>query len=383
MQTVAMSWLVYRMTNSPLILGIVAFSSQVFTFFLSPFLGVFIDRYNKHRILIATQSLFMLQAFILFFLSAKSFISVELIIFLSMLLGIINSFDIPTRQAFLVEMVEDKKDLGNAIALNSFIFNAARLIGPSIAGIIIAVTGESICFLVNALTYIAVILALIKMRVVKVHSPPTKINVVKDFKEGFFYTFGCLPIKAILFLTALTSFTAMSYAVLMPVFAVNILGGGPQAFGFLMAAIGIGAITATLYLASHRSILHLTNKISGASAFLGASLIVFSFSRVFWFSLVVLFVAGFSMMVQLASSNTVVQTIVEDNKRGRVMSFYAMCFLGVVPFGGLLNGFLAQRIGAPITLMIGGIFCLIGAILFATKSSQVKEALSTAHIAEI
>lgn len=381
MQTIAMSWLVYRLTNSPLILGMIAFSSQIFAFFLSPFIGVFVDRYNRHRILIITQSLSMLQAFILFFLVSKSLISVWLIIALSMFLGIVNAIDIPTRQSFIVEMVESKKDLANAIALNSFIFNAARLIGPSVAGILIAITGESICFLINGLSYIAVIWALIKMQV-KEHKPPTQRNdVLKDFKEGFSYTFGSLPIKAILFLTAVASLTSMSYAVLMPVFAVNIFGGGPQIYGILMAAIGIGAIVATLYLASRKNVLHLANKIWAASAIFGASLIVFSFSHIFWFSLLILLVAGFSMMVQLASSNTVVQTIVEDNKRGRVMSFYTMCFMGVAPFGSLISGYLAHKIGAPFTLISGGFCSIIGALLFAVKSKKLKESLSKVHMA--
>ncbi|MFA5008085.1 MAG: MFS transporter [Candidatus Omnitrophota bacterium] len=380
MQTIAMSWLVYRMTNSPLILGMIAFSSQIFAFFLSPFIGVFVDRYNRHRILIITQSLSMLQAFILFFLASKSLISVGLIIALSMFLGIVNAIDIPTRQSFIVEMVENKKDLANAIALNSFIFNAARLVGPSVAGMLIAITGESVCFLINGLSYIAVIWALIKMQV-KPRQPAQRGDVLKDFKEGFSYTFGFLPIKAILFLTAVASLTGMSYAVLMPVFAVNIFGGGPQIYGLLMAAIGIGAIVGTLYLASHKSVLHLANKIWVASAIFGASLIVFSFSHVIWFSLLVLLVAGFSMMVQLASSNTIVQTIVDDNKRGRVMSFYTMCFMGVAPFGGLLSGYFAHKIGAPFTLVLGGFFSIAGALLFAAKSKQLKEALLKVHMA--
>jgi MFS family permease len=323
----------------------------------------------------------MLQAFVLFFLASNSLVSVGLIIALSMFLGIVNAFDIPTRQSFIVEMVENKKDLANAIALNSFIFNAARLVGPSVAGILIAITGESICFLINGLSYIAVIWALTKMQVKKHKGPVQRGDVLKDFKEGFSYTFGFLPIKAILFLTALASLTGMSYAVLMPVFAVDIFGGGPQVYGLLMAAIGIGAIAGTLYLASHQSVLHLANKIPAASAIFGASLIVFSFSHTLWFSLVVLLVAGFSMMIQLASSNTVVQTIVEDNKRGRVMSFYTMCFMGVAPFGGLLSGYLAHKIGAPFTLISGGFFSIIGALLFAAKSRQLKEALLKVRMA--
>ncbi len=381
MQTIAMSWLIYRLTNSPLILGMVAFSSQIFAFFLSPFIGVFVDRYNRHRMLIITQSLSMLQAFMLFFLALNSWISVWLIIVLSMFLGIVNAIDIPTRQSFIVEMVDNKKDLANAIALNSFIFNSARLIGPSVAGMLIAITGESVCFLINGLSYIAVIWALLKMRVKKRATPAQRGDVLKDFKEGFSYTFGFLPIKAILFLTAVASLTGMSYAVLMPVFAVNVFGGGPQVYGLLMTAIGIGAIFGTLYLASHQSVLHLADKIWAASAIFGASLIVFSFSRSFWFSLVVLLVAGFSMMVQLASSNTVVQTIVDDNKRGRVMSFYTMCFMGVAPFGGLLSGYLAQAIGAPSTLVLGGFFSVTGALLFAAKSKQLKCALSKVNMA--
>jgi MFS family permease len=368
-----MSWLVYRITHSAFVLGLVAFSSQIFSFILSPFIGVLVDRYSRCRILIITQILSMLQAFILFFLVTKGLLATWHIISLSMFLGIINSLDVPARQAFVVDMVEKKQDLGNAIALNSFMFNVARLAGPSVAGIVIAVAGESICFLANGLSYIAVIIALFFMKIKPQNKPTLKQHMLKDLKQGFTYSFGFAPIKNILFLTGITSLMGMSYAVLMPVFAVHIFGGGPQDFGFLMGAVGVGALFGTIYLACHLNAISLARKITVASAVFGISLVIFSFSHNIWFSVLVLAVIGFSMLVQLASSNTVLQTIIEDNMRGRVMGLYTMAFMGLTPFGSLLAGSLANKIGAPNTLAIGGACCIFGSFLFAAKESLLQQ----------
>ena len=379
MQTIAMSWIVYRITSSPLALGVVAFSSQIFNFILGPFMGVFVDRYNRRNILIITQILSMLQAFILFFLVTKGLLVVWEIIVLSMFLGIINSFDVPARHSFVVDIVEKKEDLGNAIALNSFMFNIARLIGPSIAGIIIAFAGEGSCFLINGLSYIAVIIALLIMKIKPKNIKKSEGAILHELKQGLKYAFGSVPIKSILLLTSITSLMGMSYAILMPVFAVHIFGGGPQDYGFLMGAVGVGALLGTIYLASHTSIVSLTKKITVASAVFGASLIIFSLSKNLWFSVLVLTGIGFSMLVQLASSNTVLQTIIDDDKRGRVMSLYTMAFMGVSPFGSLLAGALASRIGAPNTLIIGGASCIFGSYLFARTEHFLKRAVLAAR----
>lgn len=380
MQTIAMSWLVYRITSSPFALGIVAFSSQIFNFILGPFMGVMVDRYNRQHILLTTQILSMLQAFVLFFLSISGAVAVWHIIVLSMFLGVINSFDVPARHSFIVELVTKRKDLGNAIALNSFMFNTARLIGPSIAGIIIALAGESSCFLINGISYIAVIIALLLIKIEPHEIKNSNREILEDLKQGFKYAFGLAPIRSILLLTAMTSLMGMSYAVLMPVFAVHIFGGGPQDYGFLMGAAGVGALAGTVYLASHTAIVSLTRKITIASAVFGASLILFALSRILWLSVFILGFIGFSMLIQLASSNTVLQTIIEDDKRGRVMSLYTMAFMGVTPFGSLLAGTLAKQIGAPNTLIIGGIFCIFASLLFAGKERLLRKAVECAHI---
>ena len=363
MQQVALSWLVYRLTGSAFILGVVGFSSQIPTFILSPFAGVLVDRMNKHRIIIATQVLLMIQAFLLTILVFTNNVSVWLVILLNVFSGLINGFDLPARQTFMIELVEKREDLGNAIALNSSIFNAARLIGPSIAGIIIAAVGEGTCFLINGISYIAVIIALFAMKI-KPAVTQEKSHVIKDFKEGFNYTFGFIPIRAIILLIGLVSLVGMPYTVLMPVFAKEILHGGANTLGFLMGAVGVGALFGAVYLASRKSVLGLGRVIVFASASFGIGLILFSLSSAIILSLIMLLLTGASMMIQMASSNTILQTIVEDKMRGRVMSFYTMAFMGMAPFGSLIAGSLASRIGAPNTLILGGICCIAGCINF-------------------
>jgi MFS family permease len=372
MQQIALSWLVYHMTQSAFLLGVVGFSSQICSFFFSPFAGVISDRWNRHHILVMTQSLAMIQAFILAFLTLRHVITVYHIILLAIFLGLVNAFDMPTRQAFVVEMVERREDLGNAIALNSFLFNGARLVGPSIAGILISILGEGMCFLLNGISFLAVIIALLAMKMRRDKGEPEKTQVLEGLKEGFAYAFGFVPIRSILFLLAWISLVGMANTTLMPVFAKDILHGGPQTFGFLMAAIGVGAIIGAVYLASRKSVLGLGRTIAIASTIFGMGLIAFSFSHTLWLSLFLLLVTGFGMMVEMASSNTVLQTIVEDNKRGRVMSLYAMAFMGAGPFGSLLGGSLASTIGASGTLMIAGASCLLGAFLFMRKLPLIR-----------
>jgi MFS family permease len=380
MQQIAMSWLVYHITHSAFLLGFVGFLGQIPALLLSPFAGVLIDKWNRHRILVCTQSLAMIQAFILALLALTGTIAIWHIIILALFLGFVNAFDMPTRQSFVVEMVETGEDLGNAIALNSFLFNGARLLGPSIGGILISLLGEGMCFLLNGISFIAVIIALLAMKITKKEIRSRSSQVFKGMKEGFTYAFGFPPIRSLLLLLALTSLTAMPYTVLMPVFAKNILHGGPQTLGFLLGASGVGALVGAIYLASRTSVLGLGKLIVIASSIFGIGLIAFSISRILWLSLLLLVLTGFGMMVQMVSSNTVLQTIVEEDKRGRVMSLYTMAFMGMVPFGSLLAGSLASKIGAPGTVIISGAACILGSILFARKLPALREMVRPIYI---
>jgi MFS family permease len=365
MQQVAMSWLVYRLTGSALLLGVVGFVSQVPAFLVSPFSGVLADRWDRRHMLLITQSLSMVQAFILSAFVLSGTIQVWEIILLSALLGIVNSFDIPFRQSFVVDMVEGKEDLSNAIALNSSLFHGARLIGPSLAGLLIAVVGEGVCFLINGISYLAVIASLAAMKMAPRHSLHRKRRILHELHEGITYAFTFPPIRALLMMIGLVSLLGMPYVVLMPVFAKVILHGGSHTFGFLMTAAGLGSLTAALYLASRKSVLGLGRIIVLSLSIFGLSIAAFAFSRLIWLSLILLVFAGFGVMLQIASSNTILQTIVDDDKRGRIMSLYTMAFMGMAPFGSLLAGALAGLIGAPITVLIGGISCLIGSLVFA------------------
>jgi len=373
MQSLAMSWLVYRLTNSALLLGVVGFTGQIPIFLLAPFAGVLADRSNRRRILVITRAVPIIQSFILALLTLTGTIAVWHIITLSLFLGLVNAFDIPTRQAFVVEMVEKREDLGNAIALNSFMFNGARLVGPSIAGIVIAVMGEGMCFLLNGISNIAVVSALLAMKITPRKTEVQVALLLQGVKEGFSYAFGFAPIRYILLLIGLLSLVGMPYSVLMPVFARDILHGGPSTLGFLMATWGVGALVGAVYLASRKSVLGLEKMIAIALSIFGIGLVVFSRSHLLWLSLLLLLLTGFGMMVQMASSNTVLQTIVDDDKRGRVMSIYTMAFIGTAPFGSLLAGSLASRIGAPNTLTIGGTLCILGSLIFASRLSSLKE----------
>ena len=379
MQTIAMSWLVYRITGSAFLLGLVGFSSQFPIFILAPLAGVFVDRHNRHRILILTQSLAMLQAFILATLVLTNTVTVWSIIALSIFLGMVNSVDMPARQTFVLEMVERKEDLSNAIALNSSLFNGARLIGPSIGGILIAALGEGLCFLINGLSFLSVIFCLIAMRIATTKIEVKETHLLTELKEGFTYVLGFPPIRYLLLLVAIVSLVGMPYTVLMPIFAGQILQGGPNTLGFLMASAGVGALVGTLYLASRRTVAGLGRIVIIGAVIFGSGLILFSLSRLLTLSLVFIMVAGFGMIVQMASSNTILQTIVDDDKRGRVMSFYAMAFVGIAPFGSLLAGALASRIVAPNTLLYGGILCIIAAIYSLVKFRSFKDIVRTIY----
>ncbi|MFH1046044.1 MAG: MFS transporter [Candidatus Omnitrophota bacterium] len=373
MQQIAMSWLVYRLTNSVFLLGMVGFAGQIPTFIFVPFAGVIADRYNRRRILIITQSLAMLQAAILTLLVLSGSIAVWHIITLIVFAGLVNAFDIPIRQAFIVEMIEKKEDLGNAIALNSTLFNLARLLGPAIAGILIHFVGEGVCFLLNSISYLAVLISLVAMQITATEKKEAHKHVLHDLKEGLVYVLAFKPIAYILALLSVVSLMGVSFQILMPVFAKDVFKGGPQTLGFLVGMAGVGALVGAIYLAARRGVRGLGRMISVATVLFGLGLVSFSFSQTLWVSLLCVIVAGFGLMVQMCASNTILQTIVDEDKRGRMMSFYTLAFMGMAPLGSLLAGSLASRIGAPHTLFIGGTVCVVVALIFARQVSRLKE----------
>jgi len=372
MQRIAMPWLVYHMTGSALLLGIVGFAGQIPTFIISPFAGVLTDRWNRYRVLLVTQIISMIQATILALLSLSGTIQVWHIIVLSIVLGCINAFDIPARHSFVIDMVERKEDLGNSIALNSLMFNGARIVGPSIAGIILSSTSEGICFLLNSVSYIFVIVSLLMMKIKIRYVRQKESEILKDLKEGLNYTFGFLPIKNLILLLGVSSLMGMSYSVLMPVFAKEVLNGGSNTYGFLMGAAGFGALLGALFLASRNTVLQLGRLIPASAFLFGSGLIILSFSRIFSLSFILMIFIGLGVMLQTAASNTVLQTITDDDKRGRVMSFYTMAIMGTAPFGSLISGWMAKAIGTPATILTGGIATVLGALIFLRKLPELK-----------
>ncbi len=373
MQQIAMRWLVYRLTKSELLLGFVGFASAIPVFFLVPFAGVVADKFKRHRILAMTQGLAALQTFTVAVLVLMDQVAVWHVLLLGVFLGIINAFDIPTRQAFLVEVVENKEDLGNAIALNSFIFNGALLVGPSLAGVLIAFFGEGLCFVLNGMSYLALIGALYFMKIPDRKITSANLEVGRGILEGATYAFRSVPIRSILLLVALVSFIGVSYTLLMPVFAEDILHGGPREFGYLMSATGVGALAGAVFLASRRDIVGLGKVIVIAGVFYGIGLSALSLSHYMLLSLVLAVVVGFSLMLLMASSNTILQTIVDEKKRGRLISLFVMARRGVESFGSLVVGIVAHKFGTADTLLIGGIVCSLAALVFATKLPLIQE----------
>jgi MFS family permease len=373
LQMVALTWLVYRLTNSPLMLGIVGFSGQLPMFLVTPFAGVFADRWDRHKMLLLTQSMALVQALILSILVFTHLIGIWQIIVLSVILGMINAFDMPIRQAFVVDMIEGRtEDLGNAIALNSSMVNAARLIGPSIAGVLIATVGEGWCFFVNSVSFGAVVVSLLKMRLKPHRHRARKVRVMKELREGLSYTFHFPPIRTLILLLASVSLMGTSMTLLAPVFAKKYLLGGAHTYGFLIGAFGSGALLGAIYLLNKKSVLGMGRLVALAVAIYGAGMLGFSFSRALWLSLPLMFVAGTGMMIHLASTNTLLQTIAETSKRGRVMSFYAMAFRGMSPFGSLIAGALGNSLGAPAALVIGGCVCLAGSAVYARQLPSMR-----------
>jgi MFS family permease len=361
---VAVSWLTWRLTHSAAMLGIVGFAGQIPTFLLGSFAGVWVDRLDRYKVLVATQVLALVQSFALAALAIPGVIQIWHILALQAFQGVINAFDTPSRQSFLIDMIEDKADLSNAIALNSSMVNAARLVGPSIAGVLIAWVGEGWCFFVDGVTYFAIVGSLLAMRVNRRPRPAVRKKVLHDLADGFRYAFGFVPIRAVLLLLALVSIAGMPYTVLLPVIAAQTLHGGAHTLGFLMGATGIGALSGALLLASRATVVGLGGWIPRACATFGFGLMALGLSRWLPLSLGIMVVTGFGFMLQMASSNTIIQTLVREDMRGRVMAFYAIAFMGMAPFGSLLSGAVAARVGAPWTVFGGGAVCVCGAAVF-------------------
>ena len=381
MTRVAMAWLVYRLTGSVWLLGVVEFAGQIAAFLPAPLAGVLTDRWNRHRILVVTQVLAMLQSFVLAALALTGRIVVWHVMGLSILQGLVNAFDIPVRQAFIVDLVGEKKEeWANAIALNSSMFNGARLVGPSIAGVIIAASGEGACFLIDGISYCAVIATLLMIHLPPRKNPGARPRVMQELIGGLSYAVEMVPIRTILLMVAFISFIGMPYTVLLPVFAKEILRGGPHTLGFLMGSTGLGALAGSIYLASRKSVRGLLRITTGSVALFGLSLMAFALSRTLWVAVGWLFAAGFCMIVQMAASNIILQTIVEDDKRGRVMSLFMMAFMGMAPWGSLAAASLASRRGVPEALWIGGVGCLLGAVIFAQQLPRLRAAIRPIYV---
>jgi MFS family permease len=371
MDNIAEAWLVYRLTGSSLLLGTVAFAGQIPVFLLAPIGGMAADRWNRQRIVIATQASAMVLAGILAVLTLSGRVTVWEVVVLAALMGAVNAFDIPARQAFLVDMV-GREDLMNAIALNSSMFNGARVIGPSIAGILVASIGEGWCFAANSISYIAVIVGLLLMRVNRAPVEVRRVSPFEHIVEGFRFVWNTGPIRALLLLLGLVSLVAMPYSVLMPIFAAKVLHGDARTLGVLMGATGVGALGGALTLASRSGVKGLGRWVAVACASFGTALILFSFSRWYFLSVALLVPVGFAMMVQMASSNTLIQAMVPDRLRGRAMAVYSMMFMGMAPMGALLSGWSADHIGAQWTLALGGVGAIIGAGLFARNLPKIR-----------
>src|SRR5579862_2034357 len=380
MTRVATSWLIYRLTGSALLLGLVSFAGQIPTFLLAPFAGVLVDRLDRRKILVWTQTLAAVQSLALAVLTLAKVINVNEVLWLSVLQGLINAFDMPGRQSFLVQMVEDKLDLGNAIALNSSMVNIARLIGPALAGFVIGSMGEGYCFLIDGISYLAVIASLLMMRVQVAASVPSKASMLEQLKDGWAYVSGFPPVRTILSLFALISLMGIPFMVLMPIFAAKVLHGGPHTLGFLLGASGVGALVSAVSLALRKTVRGLTTMIQVSAGLFGLGLIAFGLSRYLPLSLFLMLIVGFGMMQGMAASNTVIQTLVPDDMRGRVMSYYTMAFMGMSPFGSLLAGSLAHRFGAPHAVMITGAFCVAGAAWFTTQLKSIRKVMRPIYI---
>ncbi len=367
MQRVTIPWVVYRLTNSALYLGVAGFASQIPTFLLSPLAGVIVDRSERYKLLFITQTIAMTQALLLFTLYQLEYISVPIIIFLNIILGAVNAFDMPARQSLLIHLVEGKDNLNNAIALNSSMVNLARLLGPSMAGVIITILGEPVCFLINAISYLFVVVCLALMKLKKIPIHKSKRKIFEDFLEGFKYVREHPPLKYVILLLGLISFVGMPYTVLLPVYVREVLKGDAHIYGFLMGAVGIGALSGAFLMASRESTRGIGNFIPRACLIFGLALITFSRVKTFSLALIIVAIAGFGMVTETITSNTFLQLYTQEEKRGRVMSFYTLAFTGMTPFGSLFAGSLANSLGVKTTLLLSGFVVTLGGLLFLRK----------------
>lgn len=380
MTRVATSWLVYRLTDSAFLLGVVGFLGQIPALFLSPLAGVWVDRWDRHQAMVITQALAMVQSLALAVLTLTHTINMPWIFFLTFLQGVINTFETPARQSFVIQMIDDRSALSNAIALNSSIVNTGRLVGPAIAGMVIAWVGEGYCFLIDGISYIAVLYSLLAMKnlLPGLRNPPRHIG--QELAEGWRYIVASPAIRWILLMLGLVSLIGMPFTVLMPIIADKVLGGGAHTLGFLTAATGLGALACAVTLAMRGSVRGLGKWLGIAAAILGVSLILFGLSRSFWWSMVLMFGAGYGMMQQIVTSNTILQTIVADDKRGRVMSFYSMSVFGFLPVGSLFAGMLASWMGAPNTLILGGALCLLASVWYFGRLPEIRRVIRPVYI---
>ncbi|HEY4357220.1 MAG TPA: MFS transporter [Acidobacteriaceae bacterium] len=375
MTRLATTWLVYHLTHSALMLGVVSFCGQIVSFLLGPFAGVWVERMDRRTLLIWTQVLAAVQSLALAALTLSHRITLREVIALTALQGLINAFDMPGRQSFLVQMVDDRADLSNAIAINSSMANGARLIGPAIAGLVVAAWGEGWCFLIDGLSYLAVIASLLLMRIPRMDRRRDATSMVEQMREGWEYVRTFAPIRTILLLFALISLMGYSYAVLLPVFAKEVLHGDATTLGWLTGASGVGALTSAISLALRKSVVGLTRMVQLASGMLGVALILFGLSHLLWLSLVLMVFVGFGLLQTASAANTIIQSLVSEGMRARVMSYYTMAFFGAAPFGSLLAGALAHRIGAPHTVMVTGTCCIVGSVWFALELPRIRKVM--------
>jgi MFS family permease len=380
MTRLATSWLVYRLTDSEFLLGLVAFAGQVPAMVLPPLAGVWLDRWDRHRVLIVTQALAMLQSLALAALTLSGFITIPWIVGLALFQGLINAVEIPTRQAFVVRMIDDRADLSNAIALNSSNFNATRLVGPAIAGGVVATIGEGWCFLIDGLSYLAVIAGLIAMRLPPEVRPPADRRPLHELAEGWRYVAGSTPIRSLLLFLAGVGVLSAPYMVLMPVVAGRTLGGGAGTLGALMAASGVGALICAVRLVMRTTVVGLGRLMALATAGFGVACVLLGLSQWFWLSMALMVVTGYGLMYQVVATNTIVQTIVDDDKRGRVMAYYTIALLGSAPLGSLLSGALADWIGVRATFVAGGVACVLAALWFWRQLPAIRAAVRPRYV---
>lgn len=372
MTRLATSWLVYQLTHSAMMLGLVNFAGFIPAFLLAPFAGVWIERLDRQKVLVWTQALAAAQSLLLAALTLGHFINIGEVIVLSVFQGLVNAFDLPGRQAFMVQMVDDKNDLSNAIALNSSMVNAARLIGPAMAGLVIAAAGEGWCFLIDGVSYFAVIASLLMMRIKPLNIKRKATSMLAQLREGWDYVSVFRPIRSVLVLFAFLSLMGTPFNVLLPIFAAQVLHGGPHTLGWLTAASGLGALASALSLAVRKSVLGLTRVIQTAALTLGIGLILFGVSHVLWLSLIAMLGVGYGIITCLAAINTVIQTLVPEDKRARTMSYYTMAFVGAAPFGSLVAGVVAERLGVSDTVMLSGLFCVLASIWFTFERPKIR-----------